>query len=91
MASGRDTQTYANDSATSSPIGTGPTQPRSLSDLRAELLIRRNIVGAESQEGRLLSTLIQQIRNYQKETDPTARANLERFMGWTVKAIQRTA
>ena len=53
--------------------------------------MRRHQVGAESREGRLLSNLIQQIHNYQKEEDPVARANLERFMGWTVDAIQRTA
>lgn len=52
-----------------------------------DLLRRRNVVGAESREGRLLSTLAQQILNYEKETDRTARANLERSMAWTKKLI----
>jgi len=67
------------------------TEGNSLTVVLPELLKRRNKVGAESREGRLLSNLIQQIGNYRKETDPTARANLERFMGWTMDAIQRTA
>jgi hypothetical protein len=67
------------------------TNGRSVTEALPGLLIRRNRVGAESQEGRLLSTLIQQVRNYAQETDPVARANLERFMGWTMNAIQRTA
>ena len=58
-----------------------------LSDLRSDLLKRRNVIGAESREGRLLSTLIQQIQNYQKETDPWARANLEWGMNWTKKLL----
>jgi hypothetical protein len=37
MAKPKLTQTYVNDSATSSPINTGSTQPRSLSDLRSWL------------------------------------------------------
>jgi len=35
--------------------------------------------------------MIQQLRNYQREEDPTARANLERFIGWTMDAIQKVA
>jgi len=31
------------------------------------------------------------MRNYDRETDPTARAGLERFMGWSVAAIQKLA
>jgi len=60
-------------------------------DVLRDLSVRRNKVGAESAEGRLISTLIQQMKNYQKETDPVARANLERFIGWTVDAIRRSA
>jgi len=63
----------------------------SSADVLLDLTVRRNKVGAESTEGRLISTLIQQMKNHQKETDPVARANLERFMGWTMDAIQRTA
>lgn len=83
-------QTSVNDSRTAAVSGTPLTQLGSLNVLR-DLTVRRNSVGAESTEGRLISTLIQQMKNYQKETDPTARANLERFMGWSVKAIQRAA
>lgn len=79
-----------NESGTSEKIDTPLTQVGSPNVLR-DLTVRRNKVGAESTEGRLISTLIQQMKNYQKETDPVARANLERFMGWTVDAIQRTA
>ena len=67
------------------------TNGRSVTEALPGLLVRRNKVGAESDEGRLLSTLIQQLRNYQREEDPVARANLERFMGWTMDAIQRSA
>jgi len=56
-----------------------------------DLLVKRNKVGSETPLGYLLSNLIQQIRNYQRETDPVARANLERFMGWSVAAIQKVA
>lgn len=73
------------------PVNTQGTNGDSLTVVLPELMVRRNKVGAESGEGRLLSTLIQQIRNYQREEDPVARTNLERFMGWTVDAIQRTA
>jgi len=67
------------------------TNGRSVTEALPRLLKRRNRVGAESREGRILSTLIQQLRNYANETDPIARANLERFIGWSVAAIQRTA
>ena len=67
------------------------TNGRSVTEALPGLLVRRNKVGAESNEGRLLSTLIQQLRNYQLETDPVARANLERLIGWTMDAIRRTA
>ena len=79
-----------NKKRSSSPSGSNLTQARSPDVLR-DLTVRRNRIGAESTEGRLISTLIQQMKNYQKETDPVARTNLERFMGWTMDAIQRTA
>lgn len=72
-------------------MNTQGTNGNSVTDVLPELRQRRKQVGAESQEGRLLSTLIQQMRNYQTETDPVARANLERFMGRTIDAIERTA
>jgi len=60
-----------------------------LAELRSQLLVKRNEVGAESDVGRHLSNLIEQIRNYQSETDPAVRASLERFMGWSIAAIER--
>lgn len=89
-----DAASSVNDERTCQKIDAQLTHPSSLDVLEMahrDLLVRRNRVGAESQEGRLLSTLIKQLQNYQKETDPVARANLERFMGWTVDAIQRSA
>lgn len=83
-------QTTVNDSGTSAVSDTRLTRGCSPDVLR-DLTVRRNKIGAESTEGRLISTLIQQMKNYQKETDPVARANLERFMGWTMDAIQRSA
>jgi hypothetical protein len=56
-----------------------------------DLIVKRRKVGAETPVGWHLSNLIEQLRNYQRETDPIARANLERFMGWSVKAIQKAA
>jgi hypothetical protein len=79
-----------NDQRTCQEIDTSLTRARSRVVLR-DLTVRRNLVGPESKEGRLLSTLIEQVRSYERETDPKARANLERFMGWTMDAIQRTA
>lgn len=68
-----------------------PLTPSDSLDVLPGLIMRRHQVGAESREGRLLSNLIQQIHNYRSEDDPVARANLERFMGWSVKAIERLA
>jgi hypothetical protein len=65
------------------------TNGRSVTEALPELRKSRNRIGAESTEGRLLSTLIEQLTNYQKETDPTARANLERMIGWTTDKIEK--
>ena len=62
-----------------------------LENLKSRLLVKRNDIGAETPLGYHLSNLIEQMRNYARETDPTARAHLERFMGWSVEAIARTA
>jgi hypothetical protein len=83
-----------NESGTGEKIDTPLTQPCSrtvLAMAHRDLLTKRNEVGANTVLGWHLSNLDQQLRNYQKETDPVARANLERFMGWTMDAIQRTA
>jgi hypothetical protein len=86
-------QTSVNVSGTDANSGTKLTREGSADVLR-DLTVRRNRVGSESPEGRLLSTLIEQVRNYQKETDPTARAGLERMIGWTtdkIEQLRRTA
>jgi hypothetical protein len=67
-----------------------PLPPETRAAIRG-LLKRRNEVGAETRQGYHLSNLIEQMRNYARETDPTARAHLERFMGWSVEAIARSA
>lgn len=67
-----------------------PLSPETQAAIRG-LLKRRNQVGAETPQGYHLSNLIEQMRNYDRETDPTARAGLERFMGWSVAAIQKLA
>jgi len=67
-----------------------PLSPETQVAIRG-LLKRRNQVGAETPQGYHLSNLIEQMRNYARETDPTARAHLERFMGWSVEAIARSA
>lgn len=59
-----------------------------LAKLRSRLLMKRNKVGAESPVGRHLSNLIEQIRNYQMETDQDARARLEKFMAASVAAVE---
>jgi hypothetical protein len=75
-------------------MNTQGTNGHSVTDVLPGLLKRRNQVGAESVEGRLISTLIQQVKNYQSEEDPTAKARLEWLMGLTMTKIddlQRTA
>jgi hypothetical protein len=83
-------QTAVNGSGTDLASDTPLTHPCSPDVLR-DLLVKRNKVGAETPLGYLLSNLIMQLWNYEKETDPTARANLERFMDWSIAAIQKAA
>jgi hypothetical protein len=59
-----------------------------LENLKSRLLVKRNEVGAETPLGWHLSNLIEQIRNYQTETNPDAKAHLERFMAASVAAIE---
>jgi hypothetical protein len=87
-------QTAVNDSGTAAISDTQLTRacsPDVLEAARRDLIVKPGKVGANSFEGRLMSNLIQQIYHYQRETDPVARAHLENFMEWSVKAIQRTA
>jgi hypothetical protein len=89
-----DAASSVKETGTCQKIDTPLTQPGSLDVLKTshrDLLKMRNRVGAETPLGWHLSNLDQQLRNWRRETDPVARANLERFMGWSVKAIQRTA
>jgi hypothetical protein len=75
----------------SEPAEPAKPLPPETSAVISGLLKRRNQVGAETPQGYHLSNLIEQMRNYARETDPTARAHLERFMGWSVEAIARSA
>jgi hypothetical protein len=54
---------------------------------RSALLVLRNKVGADSEAGRLMSTLIEQLENYSEEPDPKARAWLEKFMANTTALL----
>jgi len=83
-------QTAVNDSGTAAASDTRLTRACSPDVLR-DLLVKRNKVGAGTQLGYHLSNLIMQLWNYEKETDPVARAHLERFMGWSIAAIQKAA
>jgi hypothetical protein len=68
------------------------TQQRSPDVLKTshrDLLATRNNVGAETALGRHLSNLDQQLRNWERETDPTAKAHLERFIAGSVAAIDK--
>lgn len=62
MTPDKDTQTYANDSATSSLINTGSAQPRSgfdLEDTCRNLIARRVRDGADSPDGHTCSNLVE--------------------------------
>jgi superfamily II RNA helicase len=65
---------------------TRPRDPKISALIRQLLKSRRNY---SQQKRDLVSNLVQQLQNYDRETDPTARANLERFIGWSSAAIQR--
>jgi len=58
-------------------------------DVHRDLLVKRNKVGAETPLGHHLSNLDQQLRNWERETDPTAKANLERFIAGSVASIDK--
>lgn len=86
-----DATSGVKETGTCQEIDTSLTQDGSLAVLvmaHRDLRRRRDQVGAETAEGRLLSTLMEQIRNYQKETDPAARDRLKWGMSWSVRAIK---
>jgi hypothetical protein len=56
---------------------------------RGQLLALRNKVGAETPLGYHLSNLDQQLRNWERETDPTAKEHPSRFIARSVAAIER--
>jgi hypothetical protein len=62
---------------------------RSLSDHRKRLYALRNKVGAHSEAGGHISNLIEQMRNYEKETGRDCRKRLEKFMAVSVAAIEK--
>jgi hypothetical protein len=92
MVNQEDTQTYANDSATSTPTNTAQAHLRSPDVLKTshrDLLKMRNKVGAETPLGYHLSNLDQQLRNWERETDPTVKARLEQFIARSVESVDR--
>jgi hypothetical protein len=85
-------QTSVNGSGTIAGSDTPLTHLRSPDVLKTshrDLLKMRNKVGAETPLGHHLSNLDQQLRNWERETDLTARANLERFIARSVEAIDK--
>jgi hypothetical protein len=58
-------------------------------NLRGKILAKRNRVGAETPLGHHLSNLDQQLRNWERETDPTVKASLERFIARSVESIDK--
>jgi hypothetical protein len=85
-------QTAVNDSGTIPTSDTPLTHVRSPDVLKTshrDLLAARNKVGAETPLGRHLSNMDQQLRNWERETDPTAKAHLERFIARSVESIDK--
>lgn len=81
-----------NEHRTCTNSDTNLAQPRSLDVLKTshrDLLKMRNRVGAETPLGHHLSNLDQQLRNWERETDPAAKANLERFIAGSVASIDK--
>ncbi len=54
-----------------------------------ELLVKRNKVGAETPLGYHLSNLDQQLRNWERETNPAVKAQLSQFIARSVEEIDR--
>jgi hypothetical protein len=87
-----DEASGVNVAGTDAKIDTPLTHLRSPDVLKTshrDLLKMRNKVGAETPLGHHLSNLDQQLRNWERETDPTAKAHLERFIARSVEAIDR--
>jgi hypothetical protein len=79
-------QTAVNDSGTIAASDTPATHDRS-PNVHRDLLVKRRKVGPETRLGHHMSNLDQQLRNWERETDPTAKAHLERFIARSVEAI----
>jgi hypothetical protein len=77
----------ANVSGTDSKIDTELAQLRSLSDHRATLIAMRERVGAKSDAGRHISNLVEQIKNYGRETDEDARERLRGFINQSIEKL----
>jgi hypothetical protein len=85
-------QTGVNNPRTSAAADTNLTRERSPDVLKTshrDLLAMRKKIGAETPLGRHLSNLDQQLRNWERETDPTVKARLEIFIALSVEAIDR--
>lgn len=83
-----DTQTYANDSATSSSTNTGLAQSRSgfdLEDTRRKLIARRSRVGANTPEGHTCSNLVEQLQALQTYVRPEWAKDERQTLPWLIK------
>jgi hypothetical protein len=85
MTTDNDTQTYANDSATSSPTNTGLAQPSSrtvLEQTRRDLIVMRAKHGADSPIGCRCSNIVELIQMPEVSAALVARqmADLQRLL-----------
>jgi hypothetical protein len=88
MTGPNDTQTYVNDSATSSPARTKPTQERSgfdLADTRRDLIALAVKHGADTPIGHRAYTLVKLIENLRVSTDGWQKSRLV----WSIHRINR--
>jgi hypothetical protein len=60
-----------NNSGTCTQVDAELTQPRSWSDHRAALILKREVVGADTPAGRNISTLVEQIENRRTYVRPS--------------------
>jgi hypothetical protein len=63
--------------------------PKVLKSTHRDLLKRRNKVGAGTPLGYHLSNLDQQLRNWERETNPAVKAQLSQFIARSVEEIDR--
>ena len=89
MTDQKDTQTYANDSATSSPARTKPTQERSAFDpvdARRNLIAKRVAAGATTPIGHRCSNLVELLDNY-GQSEGKQREHIEANIRWQMAGL----